>query len=144
MFTPDEIKVIEKLAEKNEVVKKLYEQWSEFYLSPYFKTYITLYRQIEDWNDQLTIKKGTEVERIYNEGKESERRETHIHGKIDLFGSKDDKEFERAFKYFSDVITILNTLDNIREKISPEEAEKLDAGMSYLDRTADKRKSKIS
>lgn len=119
MINEQELQDLEKIAEKQPLVKKLLDDYNEFYKSPYFDTYITLYTQVSDWNAQLKI--GEEKTTIGENGIQVKTQS----GKIDLFADKDSKEFERVFKYFSEVLTILDALDKIREKLSPK--EKVDA-----------------
>lgn len=89
--------------------------------SPYYDTYITLSEQVSDWNAQLKI--GEECSKTDEEGVTKK----YVKGKIDLFADKDSKEFERAFKYFSDVLPLLNALDEMRKKLTPEEIKKIEA-----------------
>lgn len=95
-------------------VTHMEEELQKYRRSPYASTYITLLSQINDWNDQLTIKNTVEVE---HEGKKI----PVTPGKIDLFADKEAKEFERAFKYFGDVLQMIKTLDEIRKLMTPEE-----------------------
>lgn len=109
-----ELEDLEELAQSNPIVLKLLTQWKEFYNSPYYDTYITLYNQIKDWNEQLIIKEVTIV------GENNEEKKVML-GRVDLFGSKDEKDFDRVWKYLSDSVTILEQLDKIRAKLTPEE-----------------------
>jgi len=120
MIPEDKIAELEKLAQKNEAVAELLEFYRTAIESPYYDTYITLYSQIQDWNDQLTIKPEREII-VDNDGIKETGKVTP--GKIDLFADKDSKEFERVFKYFSDIVSILNALDAIRLKLTPQQQE---------------------
>ena len=77
--------------------------------SPYLDSYITLYNQVSDWNSQLVIR-DEDVEGV-----------KVTKGRIDIFSDKDSKEFDRTFKYFSDITGLLNCLDTLREKMTPEQ-----------------------
>jgi len=120
-FTEKEVQQIEHEIKGKETLEKLWKSWNEFYSSPYYETYITLYNQISDWNSQLTITEGKSKKKIINEGKDSEITINVVPGRIDLFSDKDSKEFDRAFKYFSDILSLLDALDRIREKLSPKQ-----------------------
>lgn len=78
-------------------VQELEHRLSKFESSPYCDTYLAILKQITDWNDQLTK------------------------SRIDLFADKDEKGFDRTFKYFVDVATILKSLDDLRKLMTPEE-----------------------
>lgn len=117
-ITEDQIAKLKELAKKNTDVAALLDFYQIVTESPYYDTYITLYSQIQDWNDQLTIKPEREII-VDNDGIKETGKITP--GKIDLFADKDSKEFERVFKYFSDIVGILDAMDAIRGKLTPEQ-----------------------
>lgn len=98
--------------------------------SPYLKTYLTLVGQLNDLNEQLAIK--PQVNRTETRQKKEgdaivdyEATITVTPGRLDLFGEKNDKEFDRAFKFMLEVNTLLDNIEKIRLKMTPE--EKVDA-----------------
>jgi len=106
--------------------------------SPYYDTYMTLKSQVSDWNEQLKI--STEVKTSVGENGITVNTQK---GKIDLFADKDSKEFDRAFKYFSDILPILNALDEMRKKLTPEELKKTE-GTSEWDSAMEEVKTKLN
>jgi hypothetical protein len=102
-----------------EYVEELEAQLTLYTTSPYSKTYITIRKQIDDFNEQLTIRK-TQIKAENGEMVDA------LLGKIDIFGSKDDKEFERAWKYMMDAIDLHKKLDEFRGKMTKEEKETTD------------------
>jgi len=95
------------LAHKDDDVKALAQEYQTIVASPTYDTYITVLGQTRDWNSQL---------KIGLDGK----------GKIDLFADKDEKAFERAFKYFHEILSLNDTLDKLRAKLSPEDKKRAD------------------
>lgn len=124
MISEEILKDLEKLSIKHESVKALLEEWKYFIESPYAETYRTIKEQIKDWNEQLKIKPEELRKRVIGEDQDGKVIAVDwTPGKVDLFGDKDNKEFERVFKYFCDVDLMLKTLESIRSKMSPEEIE---------------------
>ncbi len=101
-------------------VTELEEKLSKIERSPYLKSYITLYSQIESFNEQLTIKEPTKTTIMVN-GKEIEVDVTP--GKIDLFADKDSKEFDRAKWVLLEILGLCKQLDEIRKLLLPEEVK---------------------
>lgn len=96
-------------------VEELEKKLEKYEKSPYVKTYLTLIHQVNDLNDQLEIQeKEIEVEG---------QKQKIWHGRIDLFGDKDEKEFERGFKYMLEVNKMLDNIENIRKKMTTEEKD---------------------
>jgi hypothetical protein len=94
--------------------------------SPYYKTYKTILNQVDNWNEQLTIT-GEEESYIVAYDKEgSPIYAKRQKGAIDIFGSKDDKEFDRAMKFFLEVNSLLEHLDKMRSKLTPEDKQALE------------------
>jgi len=94
--------------------------------SPHTKHYLTILGQINDWSDQLQIRE----EDMVIDGVTTRV----MRGRIEMFGSKDDKEFDRATKYFKEIDDYLTKLDNLRAKMSVEDREEL-AKKEQLDKT---------
>jgi hypothetical protein len=113
MLTETQVKEIEALAKKNDAVAEMLSEWKRFTESPYADSYITLYNQLTDWNAQLEIREINTPE-----GK-------RVVGMIDIFSDKDSKEFDRAFKYFTDITKLLDILDAIRGKMTPSEQKEV-------------------
>lgn len=99
----DTLNELEQIARTTPCVSELLHEYKAIMQSPSLKLYVTLQAQIEDWTDQLTIADGK--------------------GKIDLFADKDTKEFDRAFKFFTEALTLSETLEKLRSKLSPKELE---------------------
>lgn len=99
-------------------IEYLEERLAKYEKSPYVKTYLTLMNQLNDFNEQLTIKE------IEVQGDNGIKKNITL-GRIDLFGTKDEKEFERSFKYMLEVNKFLDNLDSIRKKMTKEEKEEL-------------------
>lgn len=99
-------------------VEELETKLEKYEKSPYVKTYLTLINQVNDLNRQLELKD----EKVFVEG-QGEVMMTK--GRIDLFGDKDEKEFERGFKYMLEVNKMLDNLENIRKKMTAEEKDEV-------------------
>ena len=106
MIPEEKIAELEKLALKNEAVAELLEFYRTVTESPYLNSYNTIYNQILDINSQLNIEDGQD-------------------GKIDIFTDKDDKSFDRAWKYMLDLKLLLENLDFIRKMISPDKQKQV-------------------
>ena len=89
--------------------------------SPYCKTYLTIYNQIDSFNDQLEI---GEPKAIPIEGGGTY---TIQPGFVDLFASKDSKEFDRVKWYFENVLELNKNLDELRALMTPEQKKELEA-----------------
>ncbi len=124
MINEQELQELEKLAEKNPLVGKLLDFYNNVYATTAYESLITLRGQIRDFNQQLSIT-DEEVERTYNEGEEDEYKLKTVKGRIDLFGSKDDKEFERGFKYLTDMAKLEDVCEALMAKLSPKELESM-------------------
>ena len=115
------------LKHKDDSVKTLAKEYMHIMTSPYYDTYITMFNQLRNWNEQLKI--GDE-ETIMVGSVEAKTQK----GKIDLFADKDTKDFDRAFKYFSDVVSLCDALEKMKSKLTPEESQRMTeetTGASY-------------
>lgn len=126
MITEAEQKDLEKIAESEPLVGKLLSFYNHVYGSTTYETLLTVRNQIKDFNEQLTIDPDKKVKRIINEGKENEEVIEAVKGRLDLFGSKDDKEFERGFKYLTEAVDLDDVCDKLMAKLSPKELESLE------------------
>lgn len=109
-----------------EYVTKLEEELKKLKSSPYYQSYKTILGQIENWNQQLSIT-GEETTLTIGYTKEGEPiKEKRRKGEIDLFADKDTKDFDRAIKYFGEVFDLLEKLDKLRGKMSPDEKRALE------------------
>lgn len=116
----DQLQELEALAKKNKSIEIVLNEWKIFMESPYLNSYITLQNQIADFNEQLTIKPDEVRKRVVgNDILGNVIAVDWMPGKIDLFGSKEEKEFDRAFKYMVELPTLLDSLDKIRSKVKP-------------------------
>lgn len=86
---------------------------SKYEKSPFLKSYLTVLGQINDWNDQLTIKK--------EETTDGEK----THGRINLFADASSKEFERAHKYFTEMKPYFEQLEYLRKLMTTDEKEQV-------------------
>lgn len=68
-----------------------------FQQSPHYTTYLTIFNQIESFNEQLTEQK------------------------IDLFAGGEAKEFDRSWKYMLEATEMLKHLDELRKLMTPEQ-----------------------
>jgi hypothetical protein len=75
---------------------KLYEE------SPYFESYQSVRKQLDNFNHQLLI------------------------NPIDLFAESTDKSFDRTKWYFDKILELNTTLDNLRKLMTPEDQAKLE------------------
>lgn len=94
--------------------------------SPHYKTYKTIYNQIDNWNEQLTITGESEKYVVGYDSKGEAIMASRKKGAIDIFGSKDDKEFERAMKFFLEIGKLSDDLDKLRAKLTPEDKKALE------------------
>lgn len=102
MISDKDRKEIEMVADTIPVVKLIFDEWKTFTDSPYADMYLSVLKQVTSWNQQI---------------KDNE---------IDLYGSKDLKEFDRVTKYFAGIKDYSDTLDYLRSKMKPEEVKKVD------------------
>ena len=75
---------------------------AEAELSPFInslssESFMTLYNQLKQWNEQLKERK------------------------IDIFSGKDDKSFDRSFKYYMEMKDLLKMLRDIKAEMTVEE-----------------------
>jgi hypothetical protein len=115
------------LKHKDEKVKELAKAYLHVLESPYYDTYITISDQLKNWNEQLRLGEIVEKEIAGVKCKVQD-------GKIDLFADKDTKDFDRAFKYFSDSLLLCETLEKMKAKLTPDEVQKIadkNIGSSY-------------
>ncbi len=92
------------------------------------KTYIALRQQVDNWNEQITIRDG----KLPNPKNPKEMLNVTL-GYVDLFADKDTKDFDRVFKYITEADAIEDKLQKMFEKLLPDEKEaaaKLVAGSS--------------
>jgi len=111
LLTEEELARIKEMPFNAELDKmiKLYEF---FAISPVVESYITLYNQISDINEQLTIR---EVE-VEIEGKMKKK----VLGRIDITDSE-EKGFERILKYFDKIVDYVDALDKLRLRMLPQQ-----------------------
>lgn len=116
-----------------EYVEFIENRLAVFEKSPYAKSYLVLLNQINDFNEQLSIRKSKMMNQDL--GREVEV----VVGRVDIFGSKDDKEFERSWKFFTDGFTLHEQLDKYRGKMTSEEKKDADNGPKMLEGAAAER-----
>lgn len=96
-----------------------------------YKTFIALRKQVDNWNEQITIKE--EVEMIIPGSGEKIKVKP---GFVDLFADKDTKDFDRVFKYIMEADGIEDNLQKMFDKLKPE--EKSDAAKILQGSSAEK------
>ncbi len=119
MERPNQIKDKEVLR----YVDYLESELNKFKTSPYLKTYITISNQIDSFNEQLTIKDMREVEMPVEGG--GTKFVDVTPGKIDLFADKDEKSFDRGWKYLNECVDLNRKLDELRKLMTPEDMKEL-------------------
>lgn len=78
--------------------QKAFEILDAIFKSPYFDSYIALKAQMERWNKEI------------------------LEGGIKLKNSnEEDKSFERAHKYFTEMTFYIKSLEELKQKMLPEE-----------------------
>ncbi len=97
-------------------IEYLEDRLSKYEKSPYVKSYLTVLGQINDWNDQLTIKK------VIVEGMGEQ-----TVGKINLFADSSSKEFDRVHKYFTEMKPYFEQLAYLRKLMTTEEKEEVNS-----------------
>ena len=100
MITPSQVKDMQDKYKKDEALLKLCSEIQTLIQTPYYDMYLAMYKQINDWNKQIKD------------------------NAIDLYGTKELKEFDRVTKYFSDIQTYADKLDYLRGKMMPEDIQK--------------------
>ena len=96
-------------------IEHLEQELTKFKKSPYSKTYLTIYNQLESFNEQLTIKgdktlaDGTKVKE----------------GFVDLFAEATDKSFDRTKWYFDKILDLNKNLDELRKLMTPDEQKEM-------------------
>ena len=91
-----------------------------FECSPKVKAYLTLYYQLNDLLDQLTI--GQAEKKTDSAGNEF----TVVPGRMDLFGLGSEKEFDRGAKVFDKIEPWMTMLDRIRASMNPNEKKEIE------------------
>lgn len=110
-------------------VLHLEEELLKYKKSPYLKTYLTLKSQLDDFNEQLTIRTGKV--KVKQENGDIIEVEMEL-GRVDLFADPKDKSFDRTKWYFDNMLSLNKQLDDLRKLMTPEdikaiqEKEKMD------------------
>ena len=97
--------------------------------SPRVNTYLTIYNQLESFNQQLKIEDKRSGDGIAQKGF------------IDLFADKDAKEFDRVKWFFDRAIDLNKDLDTLRAQMTPDQQADLKAkekleGLSVAEKIA--------
>lgn len=90
----------------NSYMDYLEKRLQQYESSPHLRTYLTLVKQVDNFNKQLT------------------------EANIDLFADKDDKGFDRGWKYMLEAETMLTQLEKIRLKMT--DSEKSEANQKIV------------
>lgn len=109
-------------------VEYLESKLKKFEESPVCSQYLMLLNQLEDIAGQLVLREE-EVEVEMEKG--GMQKVKIMKGRIDIFSSKDEKEFERAIKYFSELPKILDTLESLRKRMTPEEQKEIEKALIH-------------
>lgn len=83
-----------------------------------FATYLVVQGQIDSFNEQLTIR--TEVK------PDGQKQKIEVFGYIDLFASKDSKEFDRARWFFENYLLLMKSQDALYKMLTEEEQKEAD------------------
>lgn len=83
-------------------VTYLEEKIEKYEKSPYKKSYLSLKKQVDSWNEQLT------------------------NNNIDLFGDSSEKAFDRAHKFFSEQKPYFEQMEYLRGLMTKSEVEEVD------------------
>lgn len=84
-----------------EYVQQLEARLKKYEESPYFESYRSVRKQLDNFNHQL------------------------LNNPIDLFAESTDKSFDRTKWYFDKIMDLNTTLDNLRKLMTPEDEAKL-------------------
>jgi hypothetical protein len=107
-------------------VNYLEEKLSKLESSDYVNTYYTIAAQIRSFNEQLTINMDEDI--VKNIGVTESGivvTEKTKKGFINLFADKDDKSFDRAWKYMLESVDMNKKLDELRKLMNPEQEKEL-------------------
>ncbi len=85
------------------------------------KTYVALRNQVNSWVEQLTIR---EAKMPHPEDPNKVIDVTL--GYVDLFGNKDEKEFDRVWKFMEGADEMEDRLQKMYDKLLPQEKEDVD------------------
>lgn len=100
MISEDDLKECILLSKTNKSVKAMLEDYTIYVESPLVDSYLMAYDLIKSWRGEL------------NDNKESVR-----------LMSSEDKVFDRAFKVVDKLADMVDNLDRIRSKMTPEQIE---------------------
>jgi len=103
MISKESLEACSKIAQAHPDVQRLLDAYMILAESPYLDSYMVVYDLIESWQSELKIN-GNKV-RLLN---------------------AEDKAFDRAFKLSTSMSDLIAGLDNIRDKMSPEQKEDAD------------------
>ena len=113
---------LEKLSKhKDPLLQECYSALEKIIISPYLDTYLTIYNQVQDFNEQLKIN-GEEKTIVSEDGVETH---SAVVGRVDLFGDKDEKEFDRVWKYMTGAPELLMSLEKLRNLMLPADQKKV-------------------
>lgn len=133
-----DIKTAQSLSTHEEIsVRELAKEYLAILSSPHYDTYQIVKDQIHDWNEQLKVKKGEK--KFDKKGKE-----VGIKGRIDIFADADNKDFDRALKYFSEITHLHEVLDKLRSRFTPEENKKAEEAVTNSQDQTDSFESVLS
>lgn len=103
MIGDDDLEECRKIAIKHPAVQKLLASYSVLMESPYADSYLTGHKILTSWNKEIEDNKNS----------------------FKLLQTE-DKHFDRAFKVITSFDSIITALDNIRQKMTPEQREDVD------------------
>lgn len=95
----EKLKDVKKLCQKNELLREFFSEYEEIIKSPYFEGYTTLKAQIMIW--QKSIKENN----------------------IGITGNGEDKSFERAHKFLSELKPYYELIEYLKKQMTPEEVK---------------------
>ena len=122
-FTEVEISDLEKIGSKHPIVKQLFDDWKIINESPYLEGYLTIYRQITSWNNEIETK-SKQINLVQVNVKDEEG---NIVGTV-------DKTFENTLKYLTALPQLYEKLEYFRAKLTPLELSNLKQYTSAIDK----------
>ncbi len=103
-----------------DALEKYSEEYHKIKNKGAFKAYMVIHDQINSFSDQLTIRK----ERCPNPENPNEMIDVEF-GKIDLFADKDQKEFDRAWKFLMEAADLLEGQDRLFKLLTEDEQKEV-------------------
>ncbi len=114
-LTPEDIAVLEVLAATNPVCAKVLEEYNKLIKSPFLEGYLTVYRQITEWNKE-----------IEDDSKSIKIVQMEYQNATGQWVKSSDKSFDNAHKYLKEIQLLYDKLEWFRGKLTEEEIRIVD------------------